>query len=98
LLIKILGYKLHQQISKALQRCSEAIQNAINWYNMQAVALIPLHPKISWKDIMDYSFLGEFDLLHHSLADIHSNDWAKPAHQEATNKIFKLCHAHKEVE
>ncbi|KAG2140767.1 hypothetical protein BD769DRAFT_1336780, partial [Suillus cothurnatus] len=54
--------------------------NAINRYNMQAVALIPPRPKISWKDIVDYSFLGEFDLLRHSWADIHSNDWAKPAH------------------
>jgi hypothetical protein len=98
LLIKILGYKLRQQISKALQRRSEAIRNAINRYNMQAVALIPPHPKISWKDIVDYSFLGEFDLLRHSRADIRSNDWAKPAHREATNKFFKLRRAHEEVE
>ncbi|KAG0705573.1 hypothetical protein DFH29DRAFT_980829 [Suillus ampliporus] len=91
-------YKLCQQISKALQQCSEAIQNAINWYNIQAVALNPPRPKISWKDIVDYSFLGEFDLLRHSRADICSNDWAKPAHQEATNKFFKLRCAHEEVE
>ncbi|KAG2121788.1 hypothetical protein BD769DRAFT_1629343 [Suillus cothurnatus] len=92
------GYKLRQQISKALQRRSEAIRNAINQYNMQAVALIPPRPRISWKDIVDYSFLGEFDLLRHSWANICSNDWAKPAHREATNKFFKLRHTHKEVE
>ncbi|KAG1846898.1 hypothetical protein F4604DRAFT_1884124 [Suillus subluteus] len=61
------GYKLHQQISKALQRHSKAIRNAIN------------------------RFLGEFDLLRHSRAGIHSNDWTKLAHREATNKFFKLC-------
>ncbi|KAG1797802.1 uncharacterized protein HD556DRAFT_1440763 [Suillus plorans] len=33
------GYKLHQQISKALQRRLEAIQTALNRYNMQAAAL-----------------------------------------------------------
>ncbi|KAG1848568.1 hypothetical protein F4604DRAFT_1547399, partial [Suillus subluteus] len=97
LLLSGTGYKLRQQISTALQWHSEAIRNAINQYNMQAVALTPLHLKILWKDIADYSFLGEFDLLRHSHADIRSNDWAKPTHQEATNKFFKLRHAHEEV-
>ncbi|KAG1905039.1 uncharacterized protein F5891DRAFT_918631, partial [Suillus fuscotomentosus] len=91
------GYKLRQQISKALQQCSEAIRNAINRYNIQAVALNPLRPKISWKDIADYSFLGEFDLLRHSRTDIRTNNWAKPAHREATTKYFKLSRAHEEV-
>ncbi|KIK32736.1 hypothetical protein CY34DRAFT_100864 [Suillus luteus UH-Slu-Lm8-n1] len=91
------GYKLRQQISKALQRRSEAIRNAINRYNVQAVALNPPRPKISWKDIADYSFLGEFDLLRHSRTDIRSEDWAKPAHREATTKYFKLCRAREEL-
>jgi hypothetical protein len=63
-----------------LQQRSEAIQNAINHYNIQAVALNPLQEKISWKDVADYSFLGEFDLLHHSRTDIRESDWATPAH------------------
>ncbi|KAG1773750.1 hypothetical protein EV702DRAFT_1200889 [Suillus placidus] len=78
------GYKLCQQIGKALQWRSEAIRNAINCYNVQAVALNPPCPKISWKDIADYSFLGD-------------EDWAKPAHREATTKYFKLCRAHEEL-
>ncbi|KAG2737343.1 hypothetical protein P692DRAFT_201733361, partial [Suillus brevipes Sb2] len=53
-------------IGKALQRRSEAIRNAINKYNVQAVALNPPRAHISWKDIADYSFLGEFDVLRHS--------------------------------
>ncbi|KAG1793275.1 uncharacterized protein HD556DRAFT_1443706 [Suillus plorans] len=57
------GYKLRQQIGKALQRRSDAIRNAINKYNLQAAALDPTWPQLSWKDIADYSFLGEFDLL-----------------------------------
>ncbi|KAG2121962.1 hypothetical protein DEU56DRAFT_697219, partial [Suillus clintonianus] len=98
LLMSGTGYKLCQQISKALQQCSEAIRNTINQYNIQALALNPPCPKISWKDIVDYSFLGEFDLLRHSRAGICINDWAKPNHQEATNKFVKLRHAHEEVE
>ncbi|KAG1881214.1 hypothetical protein F4604DRAFT_1879732 [Suillus subluteus] len=99
------GYKLCQQIGKALQRQSEAIRNAINHYNVQAIALNPPQQKISWKDIADYSFLGEFDLLHNSRTDIRNSDWATlsytiyptPAHREATTKYFKLCRAHEEI-
>ncbi|KAG1811935.1 hypothetical protein EV424DRAFT_1327328, partial [Suillus variegatus] len=84
-------------IGKALQRHSEAIRNAINWYNTQAAALNPPRPKLSWKDIGEYSFLGEFDLLCHSCTDIRELDWMKPAHREATTKYFKLLHAQEEV-
>ncbi|KAI6004702.1 hypothetical protein EDD15DRAFT_2384720 [Pisolithus albus] len=91
------GYKLRQQIVKALQRRSEAIRNAITHYNKEASALNPPRPNITWKDIVDYSILGEFDLLRQSRADIREADWAKPAYREATVKYFKLCRAREEV-
>ncbi|KAG2338066.1 hypothetical protein BDR05DRAFT_894215, partial [Suillus weaverae] len=84
-------------IGKALQHRSEAICNAINRYNTQAAALNPPRPKLSWKDIAEYSFLGEFDLLRHSCTDIQVLDWTKPAYCEATTKYFKLLHAQEEV-
>ncbi|KAG2369716.1 hypothetical protein BDR07DRAFT_1266974, partial [Suillus spraguei] len=92
------GYKLRQQIGKALQRCSDAIWNAINKYNVQATALNPPRPCLSWKDIADYSFLGEFDVLRYSRTDMRELDWAKPTHQEGSVKFFKLHHAYEEVE
>ena len=88
---------MRQQISKALQRRSEAIRNAISHYNTQATALNPPRPPISWKDIAEYSFLSEFDLLRHSRADVRDNDWAKPAFRQATVKFFKLQRAHEEL-
>ncbi|KAG1800236.1 uncharacterized protein HD556DRAFT_1230306 [Suillus plorans] len=81
-------------IGKALQRCSDVIRDAINWYNTQAVALKPPlspQPKISWKDIADYGFLGKFDLLRYSRNNIRTSDWSKPGHRETTTKFFKLC-------
>ncbi|KAG1780643.1 hypothetical protein EV702DRAFT_1177860 [Suillus placidus] len=72
---------------KALQHRSDAIRNAINCYNTQATALNPPHSKISWKDIADYGFVAEFNLLA----------WSKPGHREATTKFFKLCQACKEI-
>ncbi|KAG1739229.1 hypothetical protein EDD22DRAFT_982290 [Suillus occidentalis] len=91
------GYKLRQQISKALQRRSETIRKAITRYNVQAAALNPPRDKISWKDIADYSFLAEFDLLRHSRNDVRGNDWVRPAYREATSKYFKLLRAHEEI-
>ncbi|KIJ58535.1 hypothetical protein HYDPIDRAFT_51570, partial [Hydnomerulius pinastri MD-312] len=76
---------------------SEAICNAINQYNTQAASLSPPRPPISWQDITEYMFLGEFDLLCHSRTDVRDEDWAKPAHQEATTKYFKLQQAREEL-
>ncbi|KAI6036167.1 hypothetical protein BKA83DRAFT_17215 [Pisolithus microcarpus] len=91
------SYKLRQQIVKALQRCSEAIHNAITNYNKEVSALNPPHFKITWKDIVDYSILGEFDLLRQLCVNIREVDWAKLAYREATVKYFKLCCACEEV-
>lgn len=93
----MVGYKLRQHINKALQRRSEAVRKAIARYNTQAAALNPPRPKISWKEVVEYSFLGEFDLLRLSCTDIRSDDWAKPAYREATVKFFKLCRAREEL-
>lgn len=94
----VLGYKLRQQITKALQRHSDAIRNTINRYNTQAAALVPPRPKLAWKDIVEYSLLGEFDLLRHSCTDIRDADWTAPAHHEATVKYFKLQWAREEIQ
>ncbi|KAG1854495.1 hypothetical protein F4604DRAFT_1883326 [Suillus subluteus] len=91
------GYKLRQQISKALQRHSKAIRNAINRYNTTGCCPNSPVPEDFMERHHGHSFLGEFDLLRHSRAGIHSNDWTKLAHREATNKFFKLCCAHEEV-
>jgi hypothetical protein len=93
----LVGYKLRQHINKALQRRSEAVHKAIARYNTQAVVLNPPRPKLSWKEVVDYSFLSEFDLLRLSRTDIRSDDWAKPAYREAMVKYFKLRCAHEEL-
>lgn len=60
--------------------------------------MVPPRPKLTWKDIVEYSFLGEFDLLRHSRTDICNHDWTTPAHREATVKYFKLRRAHEEIQ
>ncbi|KIK77055.1 hypothetical protein PAXRUDRAFT_167988, partial [Paxillus rubicundulus Ve08.2h10] len=76
-------------IGKALWWFCDTIWNTLTWYNTQASLLG--HLTLSWKDITEYSFLGEFDLLHYSHADIRDCDWAKLSNCEATVKYFRLC-------
>ena len=60
---QLLGYKLQQQISKDLQHHSAGICTALNHYNKEARALNPPHPMITFKEVINYNILGEFDLL-----------------------------------
>lgn len=46
---------------------------------------------------MQYTFLGEFNLLWHMRDDVRECIWAKPAVHEATAKFFKLCRAKEEI-
>jgi len=96
-MLTFLGYKLRRQIGRALQRRSEAIRNAINRYNTQAAKLTPPRPLLSWKEIVEYSFLGEFDALRHSTRDVRDQPWAQTARREAMVKYFKLCRAREEI-
>jgi len=85
-------------IARALQRRSDAIHAALTQYNQQAAKLKPPRPSLSWKQIIDYSFLREFDILCHSRSDVRTEDWAKPGQCELTTKFMELCRAHEEVD
>jgi hypothetical protein len=82
---------------EALQCQSEAIHNALSKYNKQATGLNPPRPTLTWKEIADYSFLGEFDLLRNSRTDVRQEQWSQPAYREAMIKHFKLCRAQEEI-
>lgn len=87
---------MRKQIAKALQRRSEAIRNALSKYNEQAV--LCSRPTLTWKEVVDYGFLAEFDLLRHSRNDIRDRKWAQPAYREATIKYLTLCRAREELQ
>jgi hypothetical protein len=69
----------------------------ISQYNTQVAKLTPPRPPLSWKEIVDYSFLGEFDVLWYSRNNVNNQPWAQVLHRKATVKYFKLCHACEEV-
>ena len=89
---------MRTQIAKALQRRSEAIKNALDRYNTHASKLIPPRPQLTWKEIVEYSFLGKFTLLRSSRSDIREQKWTQPAHREAMVKYFKYLRAREEID
>ncbi|KAG2365365.1 hypothetical protein BDR07DRAFT_1246041, partial [Suillus spraguei] len=92
-----LGYKLRTQISTALKTRATAIRNAIQRYNKYAALLNPPRAPLQWEQIVEYSFLAEFDLLRDSDSNIQAKRWASPTYRNASAQYFELQRAKEEV-
>lgn len=59
----------------------------------------PAAPQLEWKQLMDYAFVSEFELLkhRHSHSNIIREPWAEPGNREITTKFFKLRGAREEI-
>ncbi|KAF8132775.1 hypothetical protein EV363DRAFT_1397708 [Boletus edulis] len=90
-----LGYKLRTHISKALKTRATAIRNAIDRYNKYAAELKPPRQPLRWEQIVDYAFLGEFELLRGE--DIGSKRWAHAPFRQAANLYFDAERAKEEL-
>lgn len=89
---------MRQHIGKALQTHSAAIKAAIERYNAVASALIPPRWTIEWSEVMEATFLTEFDLLCDTCQDISQCPWATPVGCMAMDLYFKVCRAPEEIE
>jgi hypothetical protein len=92
-----LGYKLRKHIAKALQTCSKAIRTALDQYNKAAVALGK--PELVWEEVLEYTFLSEFDLLRSACReDISQKPWATRLGRLALDSHFKQLRVREEIE
>ncbi|KAG1876937.1 hypothetical protein C8R48DRAFT_745440 [Suillus tomentosus] len=92
-----LGYKLRTQISKALKSRANAIRNALTQYNKYGALLSPPRPPLQWDQIVEYSFLAEFDLLWETDGEIQSKSWANPSYRHASTQYFEHQRANEEI-
>ncbi|KAI5996402.1 hypothetical protein EDD15DRAFT_2387357 [Pisolithus albus] len=93
------GYKLRKHIAKALKACSAAIHTALDRFNMAARACSPLRRQLTFEEVVEYTFLANFDLLRNATCeDISQRPWASPAACTAMDQYFKVCHAEEEIE
>ncbi|KAJ3737675.1 hypothetical protein DFJ43DRAFT_987223, partial [Lentinula guzmanii] len=87
------GYKMRQHIGHAMKNRSKTILSALETYNHAAASLTPPRKLLNWDDILNYTYLSEFDFLRDSQADIFQKPWSKPAVREAMSEFFKLVRA-----
>lgn len=92
-----LGYAMRKHIGKALQARSPAIRTALERYNTAALALNPPRRTLQWKEVVEYAFLADFDLLRDARQDISQRIWATPAGRLAMDLHFKICRAKEEI-
>ncbi|EGO28311.1 hypothetical protein SERLADRAFT_405901 [Serpula lacrymans var. lacrymans S7.9] len=92
-----MGYALHKHIGKVLQAQSAAIWTALDHYNAAAKALQPPCCTLDWKQVVEYAFLVDFDLLRDAQQDILSRPWATLASRLAMNEYFKISSTHEEI-
>ncbi|KAJ7680000.1 hypothetical protein B0H14DRAFT_3101793 [Mycena olivaceomarginata] len=52
----------------------------------------------AWKQVVEYAFLAEFDLLREGRDDIRNEPWALPAGRVAMDRHFKMLRADEEIE
>ncbi|KAE9388832.1 hypothetical protein BT96DRAFT_835747, partial [Gymnopus androsaceus JB14] len=82
-------YKMRKHITQSLKNHSKSIQAAIVSYNEAAAALTPPCRKISWDEVVEYSYLSEFDILHDTCEDVHERQWAMPQNRMLMTHFFK---------
>uniref|UniRef100_A0A0W0FVZ3 Uncharacterized protein n=1 Tax=Moniliophthora roreri TaxID=221103 RepID=A0A0W0FVZ3_MONRR len=75
------GYKLRELIVNTLQTQSQAIKTALEHYNKAAACFKPPHRKLKWKNILEYMFLNEFEILMDTKGEITEKPWAKLANR-----------------
>ncbi|KIM78403.1 hypothetical protein PILCRDRAFT_75512, partial [Piloderma croceum F 1598] len=85
------GYKMRKHISKALQSHSQAIQSALERYNSAARLLPTPRHQLDWKEVVEYVFLTDFNLLRDAHQDISNCPWATPAGRLAMDLYFKIA-------
>ncbi|KAG1861278.1 hypothetical protein F4604DRAFT_2033679 [Suillus subluteus] len=93
-----MGYKMRKHIDKALQVRSAAILTALDRYNTAAQALHPPRASLSWEEVVKYTFLSDFNLLHDARQDISQCPWATPTGCLTMDTYFKMCCACEEIQ
>ncbi|KAJ7796124.1 hypothetical protein B0H14DRAFT_3093428 [Mycena olivaceomarginata] len=79
------GYKLQRHIAKALQARSKA------------VPLDPPLASLTWEQVVEYTFLADFDILRDTRAEVQSRPWTRPAYRLAMDTYFKIERAREEL-
>ncbi|KAJ7289611.1 hypothetical protein C8J57DRAFT_950664, partial [Mycena rebaudengoi] len=76
---------------------SSMVKGHWNALTRAAKALSPLGPELSWQQVVDYSFLSDFDLLCDPAMIMVVREWGTPAAWELLDSYFWIEHAKEEI-
>ncbi|KAF8164215.1 hypothetical protein K438DRAFT_1617700, partial [Mycena galopus ATCC 62051] len=85
-------------IAKALKARSKAIWNTLHRYNMAAEVLDPPSHLLTWAEVVDYTFLSNFDILRNPDTTSSIRAWATPAAHQLLDSYYKLERAREETQ
>ncbi|KAE9385347.1 hypothetical protein BT96DRAFT_1007129 [Gymnopus androsaceus JB14] len=91
------GYKMRKHIATALKLRSKSIQAAIAKYNEAAASMSPPRRRISWEEVVEFSYLSEFDILRDTREDVRERKWATQKNRVLMQEFFKLIRAENEL-
>lgn len=97
-LICLQGYKLRKHIAKALQTRSKTIRTALGRYNAAATSLDPPRRTLKWEEVVEFTFLSDFDLLRDPEGNAVIRPWATPAARALMDTHFKILRAKEEIQ
>ncbi|THU93778.1 hypothetical protein K435DRAFT_820167 [Dendrothele bispora CBS 962.96] len=86
------------QTGKALQARSQAIRTALTNFNAAAAALKPPRRQLDWEQVVECTFLADFDLLRDVRQDVRGKRWAEPHVRMVMDRYFKIVRAREEIE
>ncbi|KAH7870139.1 uncharacterized protein C8R40DRAFT_1163288 [Lentinula edodes] len=91
------GYKMRKHLASALKKRLKSIQSAIIEYNTVAAKMKPKRQPVDWEEVVEYTFLSEFDILRDTREDIRECPWAVPANRVIITQFFKVIGAEDEL-
>ncbi|KAE9389565.1 hypothetical protein BT96DRAFT_946740 [Gymnopus androsaceus JB14] len=81
-----------------MQKRSAAIHSGLESYNQAAAKLRPPRKLLNWDDVLNYTYLSEFDFLRDTHSDVRDKIWAKPKVREAVSELFKLLRTGEKID
>lgn len=88
---------MRKHLANALKSRSKSIQAAIEAYNTTAHAFSPPREELSWDEILEFSFLSEFDILWDARTDVRKKKWVTQKNRLLMQQFFKLLSAESEL-
>lgn len=73
------------------------MKTAVKEYNTAAANYDSNIKEIDAKEVLEYVYIGQFDILRSSRRQVTTKPWARPAEREALVSFYKLQRAHEEI-